>query len=113
MNKIALIAATLAAAVATTSVTATAAGINRTQDRQLDRIEQGRKNGSITWTEGLKLRAEQKRIVNRKAQLKSKGYLTRSDRRELNSMQREASYNITKERHDAKRRPTWLPRVGK
>ncbi|MDH4982934.1 hypothetical protein [Hyphomicrobium sp. D-2] len=113
MNKIALIAATVVTAVAATSVAASAGSINRTQDRQLDRIEQGRKSGSITWTEGLKLRAEQKRIANRKAQLNSKGYLTKSDRRELNSMQRDASYNITKERHDTKRRPTWLPRVGK
>jgi len=109
MNKIALIAAALAA----TTVAANAASINRTQQHQLDRIEQGRQTGSVTWTEGLKLRAQQKRISNREAQLRSDGYLSRSDRNELRSMQRQASKNITAKKTNAKARPTWLPRVGK
>ncbi|HWK37916.1 MAG TPA: hypothetical protein VNR88_03290 [Hyphomicrobium sp.] len=109
MNKIALIAAALAA----TTVAANAASINNTQQRQLDRIEQGRQSGSITWTEGLKLRAEQKRISNKEAQYRANGYLTRSERAELQRMQRQASKNITAKKYDAKARPSWLPRVGK
>lgn len=109
MNKFALIAAALAA----TTLAANAASINGTQQRQLDRIEQGRQTGSITWTEGLKLRAEQKRISNKEAQFRSDGYLSRGERNELRSMQRQASKNITAKKYDAKVRPSWLPRVGK
>jgi len=109
MNKIALIATALAA----TTVAANAASINGTQRRQLDRIEQGRQTGAITWTEGLKLRAEQKRITNKEARYRADGYLSRSERAELRSMQRQASQNITAKKYDAKARPSWLPRVGK
>jgi len=109
MNKIALIAAALAA----TTIAANAGSINYTQERQLDRIEQGRKSGSITWTEGLKLRADQRRISNKEAQFRSDGYLSRSERNELRSLQQQASKKIAAEKYDAKARPSWLPRVGK
>jgi uncharacterized protein HemX len=109
MKKLVLIATALAA----TTVAASAGSINRAQDRQYDRIEQGRKSGSITWTEGLKLRAEQNRIKSKEAQFRSDGYLSRGERGELRSMQRQASKNIANEKYDGKARPSWLPRVGK
>lgn len=110
MNKLALIAAALAAS----TVAASAGSINTTQQRQLDRIEQGRQSGKITWTEGLKLRAEQRRIASKEAQLRSDdGYLDKYERRELRDLQRQANKNITAEKHDGKARPSWLPRVGK
>src|SRR5712691_722241 len=56
MNKIALIATGLLIA---TSAAASAHSIDATRDRQADRIEHGRQTGRITWTEGLRLRAEQ------------------------------------------------------
>jgi len=109
MKKLVLIATALAA----TTVAASAGSVNGTQQRQLDRIEQGRKSGSITWTEGIKLRAEQNRIKSKEAQYRSDGYLSRNERNELKSMQRQASKNITNEKYDGKARPSWLPRVGK
>jgi len=110
MNKIIL--ATATALIATTAV-ASAASISDRQDYQADRIEQGRKTGKITWTEGLKLRAEQKRIANKEAQFKSDGYLSKSERRSIRYMQNDASEHIADEKSDARRRAWWLPRVGK
>lgn len=82
------------------------------QDRQAQRIEQGRNNGSITWTEGLKLRAEQNRIARTRAAMEAKGYLTRSDRAKLAQMQNAASKNIRAESRDGWHRLGGLPRVG-
>lgn len=110
MNKIILAAAT--ALIATTAA-ASAASVDARQDYQAKRIEQGRKSGKITWTEGLKLRAEQKRIANKEADFKSDGYLSKSERRQLRYMQNNASENISDEKHDGWKRAWWLPRVGK
>jgi hypothetical protein len=110
MNKIIL--ATATALIATTAV-ASAASINDRQEYQAKRIEQGRKTGKITWTEGLKLRAEQKRIANKESAFKSDGYLSKSERRTLSYMQNNASENIADEKNDGRRRVWWLPRVGK
>ena len=81
--------------------------------RQADWIERGRENGTITWTEGLKLRAEQNRIARTKTTLEAKGYLTKSDRAKLTDMQSEAAKNIRYESRDGWRRLWGLPRVGK
>ena len=110
MNKIILAAAT--AFIATTGI-ASAASISDRQDYQAQRIEQGRKSGKITWREGIKLRAEQKRIANKKADYKSDGYLSQAERNKLKKMQNQASENISDEKHDGWKRASWLPRVGK
>jgi Spy/CpxP family protein refolding chaperone len=110
MNKIIL--ATATALIATTAA-ASAASVNDRQEYQAKRIEQGRQSGKITWTEGLKLRAEQKRIANKEAQFKSDGYLTKSERRQLRYMQNDASEHIADEKSDSRKRAWWLPRVGK
>lgn len=94
-------------------VTAMAGSVDDRQTYQLGKIERGRENGSITWREGLKLRAEQRRIAHAEADLSSKGYLTRSERRTLNRMQNKAANHIAEETYDAKERPSWLPRVGR
>jgi hypothetical protein len=82
-------------------------------DRQADRIERGRESGSITWTEGLKLRAEQNRIARTKSALAADGYLSKADRAKLSEMQRDAAQNISSESHDGWHRLWGLPRVGK
>ena len=109
MNKIALIATALIASTAAVS----AASIDDRQDYQASRIERGRQSGKITWTEGLKLRAEQRRIANKEAAFRSDGYLSKSERRTLRYMQNDASEHIADEKNDARRRAWWLPRVGK
>lgn len=109
MKKVILIAA---AAIMASAGMASAASIDSTQARQAKRIEQGRKSGKITWTEGLKLRAEQNKIKRTEAKYRADGHLSRSEYRDLKSMQRDAGKNIAQEKHDAKKRPSWLPRVG-
>ncbi len=110
MNKIALIATGLLMA---TTAGASAHSIDARRDRQADRIEQGRETGKITWTEGLKLRAEQNRISRVEADYRSDGYLSTSERRKLRNMQDEASEHIAEEKSDGWRRAWWLPRVGR
>ncbi len=92
---------------------ASANSIDDRRDRQAERIEKGRNNGSITWTEGIKLRAEQRKIARTEAALKSDGYLSKSDRAKLNTMQNSASHNIRAEANDGWHRLWGLPRVGK
>lgn len=110
MKKVFLIATSLL--IATTAV-ASAASVDGTQARQAKRIEHGRETGKITWTEGLKLRAEQNRIARLEAELRSDGYLSASERRKLRALQSNASKHIAKEKSDGWRRAQWLPRVGR
>jgi hypothetical protein len=110
MNKIALIATTL---LITTAGAASAASIDGKQAWQAKRIEHGRETGQITWTEGLKLRAEQNRIARLEAEYRSDGYLSPSERRKLRALQNNASEHIAEEAHDSWRRIWWLPRVGR
>lgn len=110
MKKIILATATVLVAM---TAAASADTISRRQDYQADRIEQGRRTGTITWTEGLKLRAEQKRIARTEEAYRDKGYLTRSDRRDLRHMQNEASAHITQKKTNSWYRAWWAPRVGR
>lgn len=110
MKKVFLIATSLL--VASTAV-ASAHSIDGTQSWQAKRIEQGRQTGKITWTEGLKLRAEQNKIARKEAEFRSDGYLSKSEYRQLKAMQKDASKNIAKEKYDGWKRASWLPRVGR
>jgi len=109
MKKVFLIATT---ALLATAGAASAHSINGTQAWQEKRIERGRESGQITWTEGLKLRAEQDRIARKEVQFRSDGHLSRSEYRKLREMQNEASEHIAHEKHDGWHRVWWLPRVG-
>ena len=80
---------------------------------QAYKIEQGRKDGSITWREGIKLRGEQRKIERTETQMKDKGYLTKRDRRELSQMQNKAAKHIYAEKHDRWHRAWFLPRVAR
>lgn len=114
MSKISFIAA--AGLVLFSAVTASAASsrqIHERQDRQADRIEDGRRAGSITWREGMKLRAEQRRIQRVEHDFRRDGYLDRQERRILTNMQDRASARIRHERRDSWRRAWWAPRVGR
>lgn len=110
MKKAILVAT--AAIIASTGI-ASAHGIDSVQARQAKRIEHGRQTGKITWTEGLKLRAEQRKISRKETQFRSDGYLSTSERRKLRAMQRKAGKHIAQEKYDSKKRASWLPRVGR
>lgn len=113
----ALVAALAALPILTAASAAEAHSSKRfanTQDRQAARIEAGRRSGTITYFEGVKLRREQARIAATKRKFKADdGYLDRGERRQLRAMQRQASRNIATETRDGYRRWRVLPRVGR
>jgi hypothetical protein len=109
MKKVFLIATSLLIAG---TAAASAHSIDGNQYRQAKRIEHGRETGKITWTEGLKLRHEQKKIAKKEAEFRADGYLSKSERRQLHVMQKKASKHIAQESHDGWKRAWWLPRVG-
>lgn len=88
--------------------------VDQREQIQASRIEQGRRSGEITWTEGIKLRAEQRRIAAaERAFLSDDGRIDKSEYRQLKAMQDDASRHIAQEAHDGRARPGWLPRIGK
>lgn len=111
--------ATLALAttiIAATTMTASAASVKPVEKRQAnqaERIEDGRRSGSITWLEGKKLRKEQRQIQALKNDYLSDGYLSKRESHVLKHKQKEAAAHIYEEKHDARRRLWWLPRVGR
>jgi hypothetical protein len=109
MKKVLLIATSLLIAG---TAAASAASIDGTQYRQAKRIEHGRETGKITWTEGLKLRAEQKKIARKEAEFRSDGHLNKWEYRTLRHMQEEANEHIAEKKHNGWQRVWWLPRVG-
>jgi hypothetical protein len=115
MRSIVTLTAALAALAATTTFAAatSAHDLEVRQKRQAERIEAGRKSGSITWREGLKLRAEQARIARLEAQYKADGRLDRFERARLKELRDEASRRIYREGHDGWSRWSVLPRVGR
>ncbi len=103
---------TAAAILLATSGAALAGGIDERRAAQAHQIEGGRESGSITWSEGLKLRAEQNRIARAEALFRGDGYLSSSERRILRHMQNEAAEHIAEEKSDGWRRARWMPRFG-
>lgn len=113
MSKIAFIATgLLVASAASAFAEPSRADIDVREQRQLGRIEQGRQDGSITWTEGLRLRGEQKRIAETEARFMADGRLSKQERRVLDRMQDAAARHITEEANDDQRR-RFLPRFGR
>jgi hypothetical protein len=98
--------------MATTAGALAAGSVQRSADHAYE-IEQGRKDGSITWREGIKLRKEQREIANLRMAYKADGYLSASERRVLRKKQNTAANHIDNESTDGWRRLWWLPRVGK
>ncbi|MGQ0674276.1 MAG: hypothetical protein ACT4N2_15555, partial [Hyphomicrobium sp.] len=101
MIRIALLAGSL---VLGSSLTALANSTDVRMDEQRDVIELGRRDGSITWREGIKLRKEQAAIAQRRAELLADGRLSKKERRELNARQDEAEAHIDGELSDGWRR---------
>ncbi len=100
-------------ALAASSTVALADRVDQRQSKQLNRIDAGRDNGTITWREGLKLRREQALIARTEAQFKADGRVTRDEKQALNALQNNASNHIVRETHDGWRRAWWMPRFGR
>jgi hypothetical protein len=115
-NMTAKILIATAAILAATTGTASAHSvrpIDRAMNEQAYKIEQGRRSGRITWREGHKLRAEQRKIARLRNVYLSDGMLTRREFRTLRRKQKAAALHIVSEKFDGHRRLKFLPRVGR
>lgn len=110
MQKVAVL--TLAA-LAAMSTSALAHSNAAREAEQRSWIEQGRRDGSITWREGIKLRREQRQIDRVEARMKADGHFSRDERRTLHKLQNRSENHIAHESNDGWKRLWWLPRVGR
>jgi hypothetical protein len=76
--------------------------IQKEQREQKARINQGDKNGSLTEKEEARLRAGQAAIRNEKAQAKSDGVVTGSERKEIKKMQKREDKAIRRKKHNGR-----------
>jgi hypothetical protein len=115
MKKIALIAVSIlvTSSVSALAYTPTHSDIEAREQRQLGEIEQGRQTGALTWSEGIKLRAEQRRIKNIEDSYEADGSVSKSERSNLKALQDQARQHIVQEQHDGWHRPWWMPRFGR
>jgi hypothetical protein len=115
MKRIAVIATGILAATSASAFahTPTHTEIEAREQRQLGEIEQGRQTGAITWTEGLKLRAEQKRIKQIEEYYEADGHVSKAERSSLTALQNNARQDIVREQNDGWHRVWWLPRFGR
>ncbi len=82
---------------------------------QHERIENGIRNGSLTYREAATLREEQHRITRMIVRAREDGRVDHYERREIARAQAEASAHIHREKHDAEvapRRYGWWHRTG-
>ncbi len=80
-------------------------GIQKREQNQEKRIDQGVKSGQLTPREAGKLERQQARIRQNESRMKSDGKLTRKERRKLTKEQNRASRNIYRKKHNNRRAP--------
>src|SRR5712671_1674150 len=78
--------------------------INRRQENQKDRIQQGVKSGELTRQEKARLKAEQARIRANEKRAKADGKLTEKERKRLEKELNKSSRDIYKQKHDNQER---------
>ena len=115
MSKTALTTTTLVAALIALGSTggALAHSNEARQFEQADQIEEGRRDGSITWLEGRALRKDQREIAHVKEVMEADGKLSRDEKHVLYKMQDTAQDHIDEEATDSWHRAWWLPRFGR
>ncbi len=75
-------------------------GIQRREQNQQNRIEQGVKSGQITPAEAGRLERQQAKIQQDETRMKSDGKLTKQERLKLAREQNRASRNIYRKKHN-------------
>ena len=87
---------------ATQGYTAAPSGrwIDRRQQRQQDRIQQGQASGQLTPREARRLQNEQGRIRGAEGRMRADGNLSPQERARLNTMQNRGSQDINRLRHN-------------
>ena len=90
----------IAAAVAVPAYAQTTPGVDKRQERQQQRIDQGVASGELNKREAGRLEREQQRIERHEEKAKADGVVTKRERRRLHQEQNRASRHIGKEKHD-------------
>lgn len=80
--------------------------VDKRQQNQEIRIQQGLRDGSLTRSEAARLKAEQERIQRLESEAKRDGYVSAAERDRLRAAQNAASRSIAQERHDYESRDT-------
>ena len=100
MNRTVIVAASLLTVMTTSAF---AGSIDYRQEKQVERIQEGRRSGELTAFEAARLRVEQARISKLERQAKADGVITRSEARSINNAQNEAARHIYQESHDSQK----------
>ncbi|EIC29386.1 MULTISPECIES: hypothetical protein [Methylomicrobium] len=77
--------------------------VDRRQEKQQQRIEQGVSSGRLTSKEVQRLQAQQEKIRRMEDKAKADGVLTRKEQVRLNRRQNQASQNIYRKKHNLRR----------
>lgn len=77
--------------------------VDRRQEKQEQRIEQGIRSGRLTTKEAQRLEQQQDRIRRMEDKAKADGVVTRKERIRLNRRQNQASRNIYRKKHNLRR----------
>ncbi len=80
--------------------------IDKRQDNQEKRIEQGVRSGQLTRHEAARLEAGQARIAAMERRAKADGHVDPWERRQISAAQNRASRDIYREKHDGESRWT-------
>jgi len=75
-------------------------GIQKREQNQEKRIQQGVQSGQLTPAEAGKLEAQQAKIKQDEERMKADGKLTKAERRKLKREQDQASKNIYRKKHN-------------
>ena len=79
--------------------------VDARQQRQEQRIEQGKASGELTKREAHRLERQQHRVERAEARAKADGTVTAGERAKLDAMQDQTSRNIHRQKHDRQHRP--------
>lgn len=96
--------ATLALVAFSSQAFAQSDRIDRREENQARRIEQGFRSGDLTRREARELQVEQERIHAMERAAKRDGHIDRREAAHIERAQEAASRHIAQERHDAERR---------
>lgn len=97
-----ILSAGLGISIALSSAVASADSIDKRQQIQAERIEQGVGSGALTEREAAKLERQQSHIQHLENKVKSDGVVTRKEKIRVNAAQDRASHNIAFKKHNAR-----------
>ncbi|MBL8328747.1 MAG: hypothetical protein JNJ71_07830 [Rubrivivax sp.] len=79
--------------------------VDQRQERQEQRIEQGKSSGELNRREARRLERQQAHIANAEERAKADGTVTKAERARLHHKQDHASARIARQKHDAQHAP--------